>query len=116
MRVSLQVGDRGFVAKLYDDETVHSFLSMLPLQLDMSELNGNEKYFYLPGKLPTNSGQVATTRTGDLMLYGSSCVVVFYKSFPTSYGCTRLGHIEDTTGLAEALGKGEVRIFFSVIP
>ena len=47
----------------------------------MSELNGNEKYFYLESALPTVSEQVEEIHAGDLMLYGDDCLVLFYQSF-----------------------------------
>ena len=46
------------------------------MTVDMSELHGNEKYYYLSNGLPTASSNPGTIRTGDLMLYGSTCVVV----------------------------------------
>ncbi|MDE7288940.1 MAG: hypothetical protein K2N71_05470, partial [Oscillospiraceae bacterium] len=55
LNIEITVEDRTFSAKLYENETAEKFAEMLPLTLDMSELNGNEKYFYLSGVLPTNS-------------------------------------------------------------
>ena len=43
-----------YVINLENNETVNSLVRMLPLELNMSELNGNEKYIYLDTKLPTN--------------------------------------------------------------
>jgi hypothetical protein len=33
------------------------------------------------------------------MLYGNNCLVVFYKSFDTSYSYTKIGHIESLNEL-----------------
>ena len=33
------------------------------------------------------------------MLYGNNCLVIFYKSFDTSYSYTKIGHIEDLNEL-----------------
>ena len=36
---------------------------------------------------------------GDVMLYGNNCLVVFYKSFDTSYSYTKIGHINNLPDL-----------------
>lgn len=112
--LNIQVGSRDFTAIIYDNATTKSLLERLPMTLDMSELNGNEKYYYLSDSLPTNSERVGNIHTGDLMLYGSDCLVLFYESFSTSYSYTRIGYIEDTEGLAKALGSGDVQVTFSI--
>lgn len=33
------------------------------------------------------------------MLYGNNCLVVFYKSFDTSYSYTKIGHIDNLSDL-----------------
>lgn len=114
-QIKITVGDKNFSAVLYDNEAANAFAEMLPLTLDMSELNGNEKYFYLSEDLPTKSERPDKINSGDIMLYGSSCVVLFYDTFSTSYSYTRLGYIEDTAGLSDALGKGGVSIKFEKI-
>jgi hypothetical protein len=78
----------------------------------MTELNGNEKLFRLPGALPTRESRPSSIHTGDLMLYGSSTLVVFYKSFPTTYSYTAIGRIDDPAGLEAALGPGDVTVVF----
>ena len=108
LNIEITAQDRKFSAELYETETAE----ILPLTLDMSELNGNEKFFYLSDDLPTNSECPEKINSGDIMLYGSSCVVLFYDSFSTSYSYTPIGHIDDTDGLAEALGKGSVTVTF----
>ena len=110
--IEIVVGDKIFSAALYDNEAAKALTEQLPMTLNMSELNGNEKYYYLENNLPTNSGRPSGINTGDIMLYGRNCLVLFYKSFSTSYSYTPLGHIDDPAGLAEALGSGSVRVTF----
>jgi hypothetical protein len=88
-------------------------LPRCPLTLQMSDLNGNEKHGELPKALPTNASKPGTIRSGDLMLYGSRTLVVFYSTFDSAYPYTRLGRIDDSGSLPQALGEGGVRAAFS---
>ncbi|MCQ4636510.1 cyclophilin-like fold protein [Anaerovorax odorimutans] len=113
MTIRIQVGTEHFTARVEDNASVRALEELLPLTVDMSELNGNEKYYNLQEQLPAKEEQVGSIRAGDLMLFGSDCLVLFYKDFQTSYSYTRLGRIEDVLGLEKALGDGSVKVTFS---
>lgn len=81
-----------------------------PLTLTMNELNGNEKYHYMDVGLPTDAQRIGEIHTGDLMLYGSDCVVLFYADFQTAFRYTRLGYLEHPEELAKTLGDGTVSV------
>lgn len=106
----IEVGGKEFTATLLDNPTATAFKAMLPLTINMTELNGNEKYFRLAKNLPTNASNPGTINSGDLMLWGSNTLVVFYESFSTSYSYTKLGRITNATGLAASLGTGNVTV------
>jgi hypothetical protein len=110
--VQVQINDQTFTAELEDNDTAAAFLEKLPLTLEMQELNGNEKYAY-DVSLPSDAEHVGNIKTGDLMLYGDDCLVLFYDSFETSYSYTRIGRITDPEGLADAVGGGSAEIVFS---
>jgi hypothetical protein len=112
-RMWMTVGERRFAITLIASEAARAFWAQLPLTLHMAELNGNEKHADLPEALPANASRPGTIRTGDLMLYGTNTLVVFYSTFNSSYSYTRLGRVDDPVKLAEALGRGNVRISFS---
>lgn len=97
-----------FTIDLANNETASAFANMLPLKVEMSELNGNEKYVYLNTTLPAKGTNPKTIEAGDVMLYGSDCLVVFYKSHPTTYSYTRIGKINDVTKFAETVGNGSI--------
>lgn len=113
-QLKITVGTTSFTATLADNATAAAFKSRLPLTLNMSELNGNEKYYYLPESLPAAASNPGTIQAGDLMLYGSDCLVLFYETFRTSYSYTRIGRIDNPSGLAAALGGGSVSVTFSL--
>ena len=110
--VTIQVNGKNFSATLEDNPTARAFSEMIPLEIDMTELNGNEKYFYLDKNLPSDSVSVRQIHAGDLMLFGSNCVVLFYKDFPTNYSYTRLGKLDNPADLEKILGAGNVRVKF----
>jgi hypothetical protein len=112
-RMWMTVGQRRFAITLADTEAARAFAEMLPLTLDMPDLNGNEKHVELPKPLPMSATRPGTIRNSDLMLYGSRTLVLFYLTFDSSYSYTRLGRVEDAAGLARALGRGSARIIFS---
>lgn len=112
-RMWITIGERRFVITLAENEAARKLAAMLPLKLDMEELNGNEKKKELPDALPTNESQPGTIRNGDLLLWGSRTVVIFYQTFDSTYSYTRLGRVDDPTGLAQALGRGDVQVTFS---
>ena len=80
--------------------------------MNMTELNGNEKYYDLQNALTANPSKPATIQIGDLMLYGSNTLVLFYKTFSTPYSYTLIGHIKNPSGLAAALGSGNATVTF----
>lgn len=110
--MTLKIGNSTFTATLADNATAQAFAAMLPMNLSMSELNNNEKYVYLDQSLPAQASSPGTIQTGDIMLYGSSCVVLFYKTFSTSYSYTRIGRVDNPDGLAAAVGSGSVTVLF----
>jgi len=108
--MKIKIGSKTFVATLEESAAAKAFKALLPLRAEMSELNGNEKYFQLPKKLPTNPSNPGTIQNGDLMLYGADTFVLFYETFPTSYSYTRLGRVNEPDALAVAAGSGNVKV------
>jgi hypothetical protein len=112
MQLKITIGTNTFTATLYKNESAVAFKEKLPMTIHMKELNNNEKYFDLPGDLPANASNQGTIQSGDLMLYGSNTLVLFYKTFSTSYNYTRLGRIDNPAALAAALGSGNITVNF----
>jgi hypothetical protein len=112
-RIWMTVGARRFALTLADGVAARALAARLPLTLDMDDLNRNEKKATLPQPLPTDTYRPGTIRSGDILLWGADTLVVFYLTFDSPYAYTRLGRLDDATGLAEVLGPGHVRIRFS---
>lgn len=110
--ITLTIGTAVFAATLEENPAADALLEMLPLTLDMNELNGNEKYVYLPESLPEEPYRPGTIETGDLLLWGDNCVVLFYETFASGYSYTRLGRIDNPEKLAEAVGRGRITVLW----
>ena len=108
--ITISVGGTRFAAVVENTETGRAFLEKLPLTISMNELNGNEKYCY-GVTLPTNASHCDAIAAGDLMLYGSDCLVLFYGA-AGGYSYTRIGRLVSTDGLADALGSGDATVTF----
>lgn len=110
--MKITIGTTVFTATLATNASVTAFNAMLPLTLSMSDFSNNEKVASLPSRLTTAATNPGTIVSGDIMLYGSSSLVLFYETFSTSYSYTNIGRIDDTTGLEAALGRGNITIKF----
>ncbi len=114
-KISIKIGGASYEVTLQDNATAKAFRSLLPLTVIMNEHAGNEKYYNLPNQLPADISDIyypGTIQVGDLMLWGSDCVVLFYKTFSTSYGYTRIGKLDDPADLPKAVGSGKVTVTF----
>lgn len=113
-KINIIINDKTYVATLENSETTKEFIKMLPLEINMSELNKNEKFYYLENTLPTNQIRLNKIEKGDIMLYGNNCLVLFYKSHNTSYSYTKIGRIDNANDLEKELGKEDITIKFKV--
>jgi hypothetical protein len=114
LKLKISIGTSSFSATLENNATANAFIQQLPLTLSMTELNKNEKYAELKERLPTNASNPKTIQNGDLMLYGSRTLVLFYKAFSTSYSYTKIGKIDKPGELQKALGSGNITVNFGI--
>jgi hypothetical protein len=113
-KLKIKIGTKTYNATLYANKTTEALKAMLPLNLAMTDLNNNEKKFDLSVNLPTNIEEIGTIHEGDLLLWRSNTIVLFYKGFNTPYKYTKIGKIDDATGLAAAVGSGDVKVSFEI--
>ena len=98
-KMIITINNKEYEIILEDNPTTNKLMELLPIDIKMSDLNENEKYVYLNDTFPTDEKPVKDINKGDVMLYGDNCLVIFYKSFKTSYSYTRIGHIKDLEDL-----------------
>lgn len=111
--VNILINGNNYTAIFEDNITTRELISILPFEINMNELNGNEKYYYFSTNFQVEPKRVNKINAGDIMMFGNNCLVIFYESFNTSYSYTRIGHISNTQNLKEDLGTGSVIVKFN---
>lgn len=94
-KIYISINNKKLEINLEENSTTATLRTLLPLNIAMDDLNDNEKYAYLDNSLPTDTCSPKHIEAGDVMLFGDNCLVIFYKSFDTSYSYTKIGHIEN---------------------
>lgn len=94
-------------------EALKGLCAEKPLVIQMSMYGGFEQVGSIGTRLPSDDEQTSTS-AGDIVLYSSNQIVVFYGS--NSWAYTRLGHItdQDAAGMTDLLGNGDVTITISL--
>lgn len=98
-KVYININNKKLGIDLENNSTTSALIKLLPLELSMNDLNGNEKYVYLNESLPTNTYSPEHIEAGDVMLFGDNCLVIFYESFDASYSYSKIGHINNLPSL-----------------
>ena len=114
MKVDINIGGTNFSATLEDNAAAKEFYELVKnegVTIDMSDYSGFEKVGSL-GHTLTSDDKQTTTKAGDIVLYQSNQLVLFYGSNSWSY--TKLGKIDNLSGWEEALGSGDITAEFSV--
>ena len=111
----MTVGDTTVAVDWEDNESVSALkeLAVTGLAIQMSMYGGFEQVGSIGHRLPSHDVQTNTS-SGDIVLYSSSQLVVFYGS--NSWAYTRLGRITDKTPeeMRNLLGNGDVTITLTV--
>ena len=100
-KIYVKINDEKLEMSLEENSTTSALAKSLPLDITMNDLNKNEKYAYLDDSLPTNTYSPKHIEAGDVMLFGDNCLVIFYKSFDTSYSYSKIGHINNLPELSD---------------
>ncbi len=108
MKVNISINGKTFTATLEDNTAAKELYEIIKndgLTVEMSDYSGFEKVGAL-GHTLTSNDKKTTTEAGDIVLYQSNQIVMFYGSNSWSY--TKLGKIDDLSGWEEALGSGDI--------
>ncbi|OEG08492.1 hypothetical protein BCR25_13720 [Enterococcus termitis] len=109
----IEIEQKIFSIEWLNNPSSRALQERFPLTLTMDELNSNEKYSYLSNPLPVNPEIITQIEKGDIMLFGSECLVLFYDSFSTNYSYTPLGKIRERELLNEVLDHSSIEVRFT---
>lgn len=115
--MQMKIGETVVEVSWEDNEAVE-FLRELckdnPFTVQLSMYGDFEQVGSLGTALPANDEQM-TTSAGDIVLYAGDQLVIFYGS--NSWAYTKLGHItdQDSEGMAQLLGNGDVTVTISIV-
>ena len=99
-------------AQLFDTEAARALAAMENPVFLMADLNGEEKFAYLPQALTESPELMETVKAGDILLFGNKCLVIFYQDAVTAFGYTPIGRILNPEMLPQLLGEGDVQVTF----
>ena len=113
--MQMKINDTPVTVAWENNESVSALkdLAMSGLTIQMSMYGGFEQVGSIGQRLPSHDVQTSTS-SGDIVLYSSNQLVVFYGS--NSWAYTRLGHITDKTSdeMRMLLSNGDVTITISM--
>lgn len=107
-KMKLFINEREVPVSWEDNDSVKEFSKLLPLEINMSMYGGFEQVGHIGQKISSNDVQL-TTSYGDIVLYSSDQIVIFYGS--NSWAYTKLGHIDlSKEEMSDLLGNSDVNI------
>ena len=106
----IRINNVDYLFELKSTEAANQIKEKLPFTVKMTNLNGNEVYHKFDDSFKKNEKSVGTINTGDIHLYKSDTLVLFYKTFSTSYQYTEVGNLVNKTNLDTVIGSGDVTV------
>lgn len=110
--INIKINGVDYEVSLEDNEVTRELYNKLPLEINMKELNGNEKYYYFNSSFKASPVKVQTINRGDIMLYEDNCLVIFYETFNTTYKYTKIGKIKNPDSLKNNIGSNDIKVSF----
>ena len=111
-KINITIDGRSMSATLADNVATKALVEKLsagPITITMNNYGGFEKVGALPWSLPSADTQI-TTKPGDIMLYNSNNIVIFYGR--NSWAYTPLGILEtsDSSEISTFVGSGDKQV------
>ncbi|AXQ78472.1 hypothetical protein DDV21_004960 [Streptococcus chenjunshii] len=112
MKITITVNRQPFQMDLADNKTAAAFAGLLPLELDMQDVNGNEKFYLLTDSLPQDPRPCRQITAGSLLLYQTNELTFFYDETASSFKFSEIGSVNDIKGFSQAMSGRAVTVSF----
>lgn len=110
-KFQLEVGGRTFEGTFGTTEGAQELANRLPLTFDMTDLSGNEKYYKTGQDFPGSDEYPEELHAGEVWIFAGDYIVLFYEDHVNpGYYYQYAGSLDDPTGLADAVGTGNVQV------
>jgi hypothetical protein len=112
MNIRIAFAHQEFTATLEDNASARELVTMLPLDLTISDFGGNEKIAYLPRKLTELvPGPFPSAALGDLCYFVPwGNLAFFHGRYESTRDLVRLGHLDGNVRPLLTFGEFPVRI------
>lgn len=111
----VKINNKKFTITLEQNPTTNELKKLInengSLKVMFSDYGGFEKVGYLQKKLPHNDKHIRT-EVGDIVLYDTNKIVIFYGSNSWSY--TKIGRINEISQFKQILSSGTQEIIFEL--
>lgn len=114
MMINIEIEGQSLDLILEDNQAAQEFLQLLPLTVDMADVNGNEKVVSLNQDFSGQKKVAGSIQSGELKIWSANQLVLFYDSFPSSYSYLDLGHLAEDQSLPDLSEKDSVTVRFSI--
>ena len=115
LKLKITIGENILYAAIYDSEATRDFMQLLPLELDMQDLNRREKYSTLAVRLSNNGTIKNTYEVGDISYWLGGGLAVFYHQDHSivKAGLIKIGQLKEGIAVFETFEN--LRVKFEVI-
>ncbi|OYQ67960.1 cyclophilin-like fold protein [Aerococcus sp. 1KP-2016] len=109
--VLLETTDRTYEAVFYENELTEILVDAMPFTIDLRDFMGQEKVGSIPIKLPSlKAQQVGTVEKGHLYLWANTDLVLFYKTFDTTYSYVNIGYFKNAKEVDALVSATEITV------
>ena len=112
MKINIKIGGKTLTASLANNATAQDFVSVLPLNVSMSDLFGREKYGDLPKALLENGPRQTRYEVGDIAYWSpDQQFAVYYRQDGESIPSPGIIHIAKIDSGADVFNvPGSVKV------